>query len=297
PSSYSKYDYLLSDYIIPEFSTRTIEEIRLESVETGISNIYNSNRTSKISNSMMKSIIYIVNAVLAYGTRLGYFNVGRAIFELPSNHENKKANILKPNQENVLIHYLLNNRTDNNLGIMFSLLTGMRLGEVCALKRGSIDFKKAVVHVNSTVQRISILNQDFKTKLVVTSPKSKGSNREIPLPKFLLDYIKEFNVHKIDGDLFILGKSKIPYEPRTLQYGFKTALENCKIEHKNYHSLRHTFATNCIKSGFDVKTLSEILGHASVSFTLNRYVHSDIEHKRSQMEKLEKNYKRAAQIS
>ena len=75
-------------------------------------------------------------------------------------------------------------------------------------------------------------------------------------------------------------------EPRTMQNRFKRILASCDISDANFHAIRHTFATRCIELGFDVKSLSEILGHASVSITMNRYVHPTMALKSKNMNRL-----------
>ena len=100
--------------------------------------------------------------------------------------------------------------------------------------------------------------------------------RQIPLPKFLADMMDCFNKK---NDSYVLSGSERVIEPRTMQYRFKSLLQKANLPSINYHALRHMFATNCVKAGFDVKALSELLGHCSVETTLNRYVHSSMERK------------------
>ncbi len=83
------------------------------------------------------------------------------------------------------------------------------------------------------------------------------------------------------NDYILTGKSNKFIEPRLLEYHFKNYVKSCELEDVNFHALRHTFATRCVEAGFDIKTLSEILGHVNVNITLNRYVHSSMEFKRT----------------
>lgn len=288
-SSTAKYAYLFHDYIFPEFGKLTFPEINLIRIEQGMANIYESCKTESASPSLMKSILYLINAVLNYGSRLGYFIPIKAIFELPR-MEKARIQTLNFTQEKSLVSYLMEHKNSNSLGIMISLLTGIRLGEVCSLKVEDIDMEKSIIYVRTTVQRLKSTTPGCKTELIVTTPKSRNSYREIPFPALLHNYLRIYGIQRMEAEEYILSCCNIPYEPRTLQYGFAATLKKCGIEHMNYHCLRHTFATNCIKAGFDVKTLSELLGHTSVNFTLNRYVHSDIEFKRKQMNLLGLNY-------
>lgn len=156
-------------------------------------------------------------------------------------------------------------------------------GELCALQWKDIDLEKRILTVNKTIQRIQTSSSEKKTMLVITAPKSQGSVREIPLPECIVDILKQY---RENNALFVLSASKKPVEPRTLQYRFAKILNNADLPSVHFHSLRHAFATNCVAAGFDVKTLSEILGHSSVELTLNRYVHSSMDRKRAFMDML-----------
>ena len=185
-----------------------------------------------------------------------------------------------------LLSILFENFDRYKLGVFICLYTGIRIGELCALQWKNISFNEKTIVIENTMQRLQ--NDDpnsiFKTRIIITEPKSKASLRTIPLPDFVLKVIKPFVA--APNAYVLSGKCKSIIEPRTMQNRFKTYLKKGNIDDANFHSLRHTFATRCIEAGFDVKTLSEILGHSSVKITLDRYVHSSMELKRSNMEKL-----------
>lgn len=158
---------------------------------------------------------------------------------------------------------------------------GLRIGELCALKWEDVDLEKREITVSKTIQRIQVRNGKRRTKLVITEPKSANSMRIIPIPECLAELLKQF---KNNADCFVLSDNKKPVEPRTMQYRFAKILRNADLPSVHFHSLRHLFATNCIALGFDVKTLSEILGHSSIEVTLSRYVHSSMDRKRACMD-------------
>lgn len=168
----------------------------------------------------------------------------------------------------------------SNLGIFISAVTGIRIGELCALKWSDIDLEKRIIAVSKTMQRIKNIGGKTATKIVITPPKSKTSAREIPVPDVLYSYLKKM---QCDNDCYVLTGKKLFAEPRTMQYRFASILKRIGLPQVNFHAMRHMFATKCVDVGVDVKTLSEILGHCSVEITLNRYVHSSIERKRSCM--------------
>ena len=162
---------------------------------------------------------------------------------------------------------------------------GLRIGEVCALQWKDIDLEKRILTVSKTIQRVQCRTGAKHTKLIITEPKSESSKRTIPIPDCLLPLLKQF---RDNDEVSVVSGKKKPVEPRTMQYRFAKILHNADLPSFNYHSLRHLFATRCVELGFDVKTLSEILGHSSVEVTLNRYIHSDLERKRTCMSLLSK---------
>ena len=147
---------------------------------------------------------------------------------------------------------------------------------------GDIDLTNGFIYVSKTVQRINNNSEKGnKTKICIGEPKSSSSVREIPLPEFILEILRNY---KRDKNCYILSGTQSLIEPRTLQYRFKNILNSCGIRDVNFHILRHTYATLCIEIGFDVKALSELLGHTNVNITLNRYVHSSTEIKKKYIE-------------
>ena len=168
------------------------------------------------------------------------------------------------------------------LGILLCISTGLRLGEICSLKWKDINLKGKVLYVNTTVQRIAVDGYKTKTILMEGEPKSIFSKREIPLSE---EIIKWLTLYYDSAEQYVLCRNK-PMEPRTYQNKFQKYLKLAGIERKNFHILRHTFATNCMNSGMDIKSLSEILGHSDVKITLNCYVHPTMEMKRQYMNSL-----------
>lgn len=188
-------------------------------------------------------------------------------------------------EQSRLCQYLYANLNAPNLGILICLFTGLRLGEICALRWEDISLSERTIHVHQTMQRIQTgCAAGPRTKVIVTTPKSPCSIRTIPLPDDIAAVIAGVRSSAIG--YFLTGREDQSIEPRTMQNHFKRVLNACAIDTANYHTLRHTFATRCVELGFDVKTLSEILGHASINITMNRYVHPSMELKRENMQRL-----------
>ena len=162
----------------------------------------------------------------------------------------------------------------------FSLYSGLRLGEICGLKWGDIDFQKQVIRVSRTVQRVS--NGNGSTYMLTGTPKSESSDREVPIPSFLYSILEK---KRADDCLYITTGSTTFTQPRTYQNIVKRYYRDCSISQHHFHTLRHTFASRAIELGFDPKSLSEILGHSSVRVTLDLYVHPSMEAKLQEMER------------
>lgn len=286
PSSIIKYESLIENHIFPELGHRKLRELNSDLFYAFLeSQRMNGNKKNggMLSASSLQTMLYILNASIKYAASknmVAYFSIRLT----GSGKETVPVQILEQHEEDALDKFLSTHISRRNLGIMLSLYCGLRIGEVCALQWTDIDTKNAVLYVRRTVQRITDSSGKSKTKIHVGSPKSKSSVRAIPIPSFLVPII--FMLEQEDPpDAYVLtGSIDRPLEPRTFQYYFAQILNISGIEKLNYHTLRHTFATNCIALGFDIKSLSEILGHSNVSITLNKYVHPSMQQKRLQME-------------
>lgn len=224
-----------------------------------------------------------VNQVLiTLGTALGYAGEKYKI-ATPDVHllktSKSRIRVLSDAEQQVLVQRLLSQNDVYSFGILLALYTGLRIGELCALRWE--DISKNTIHVRGTMQRLK--NADGATEVMILTPKTESSDRLIPIP-FALRSLLEQN-RRTSG--YVLTKKDGKFvEPRLLQQKFSARLAECNISGATFHTLRHTFATRCIEAGVDVKTLSELLGHADVKTTLNRYVHSSFELKQRSMDKL-----------
>lgn len=193
--------------------------------------------------------------------------------------------VLSISEQEKLERVLREDLSFSNLGILLCLYTGIRIGEVCALTWKDIIAEEQILSVNKTMQRLQQLNGfERKTRIVISSPKSECSIRRIPLPDSIYHLLQS---NRCSDDSYILtGRINKFVEPRTMENRFKKVLRLAGVQDTNFHTLRHTFATRCVELGFDIKSLSEILGHASVNITLNRYVHPSMELKQKNMNML-----------
>ena len=226
------------------------------------------------------SVLIFLHSVLKYGHQ--QYNLPLPVFKYLQ-IEHKEMRVFTPEEQKRLVEYLKRDMDVYKLGAVIALYTGIRVGELCALRWE--DFEENCIKIKRTMQRLQ--KKDGKgTEVVVGSPKTKKSIRTIPILSSLNGLIEEFNISR-EAQSYVLGTFCKPIvEPRVMQYKFQHYLKELKIEDASFHTLRHTFATRAVEAGIDIKALSELLGHSNVQTTLNRYVHSSLSHKRANVEKL-----------
>lgn len=274
PSTYQKYFGFCKNHIFPIMGNIRMTHLTTAQIQTfAIDRLKYGLKPQSIN-----SILVFLHSMLKYGHRQYRFPFPDVIY---LSTERKEMRVFTPKEQHTFVSFLLEDIDIYKLGVLLALFTGVRIGELCALHWE--DIKEDSIYIRRTMQRIQ--NKDGKgTQLYIGDPKTKTSVRTIPLPSFLAKYIQDF---RDDTQQYFLGTPEKPIiEPRVMQYKFEKYIAAAKIEKANFHALRHSFATRCVECGFEIKTLSEILGHANVQITLNRYVHSSMELKRNNMEKL-----------
>lgn len=281
-STVVKYKNVYQKHIYPVVGEKEKEKIAYDDLKD-VLKIANSKVNSKeMSFSTYNSIRSVLKQLTSYIFPRFEFDIVTNEIMTCKNRTFSPA-VLSTAEQRLLETYLLNGVDVYKLGILVCLYTGLRIGEICALPTASINLEKKSISVTQTVQRIKIDNSTKKTELRVSEPKTFSSKREIPICDYLLNLLRQ---HMPDSKYFLGNK---PYEPRTYQYKLKKYFEHISIDNKHFHTLRHTFATNCIENGMDAKCLSEILGHSDVKTTLNRYVHPSFENKIKQINSVANN--------
>lgn len=272
PSTFANYRMKADKHILPVFGGIRYDNLTVKMLHEFIRDKINSGLSAKY----VSDIVVVFKSMAKYTSKIHGFRNPIADVVLPKSTKTEMK-LFSDNQQKQLCSYLLKNPDNTSLCILLSLYTGLRIGEICGLKWSDIDLDKNILTVRRTVQRI---NKDHGTELHIDTPKSHNSQRSVPIPAFITKLLKTI---KSAPENYLLSGNTTIIEPRTLQRRFKSVLKKAGLPSINYHSLRHMFATNCIRLGFDVKTLSEILGHSSVETTLNRYIHSSMERKKECM--------------
>lgn len=280
-STYMKYKNSINKHIIPNLGSFDIKILDNNIVQKFINQKLSAEKCS-LSPKSVRELVNIIKNTLAYAENYGFQSKCKCELLIVRNSF-KPIRVLNKNEEKAHLNTLESDTDIFKLGILISLLTGVRIGELCALRWEDVDFKECVITVNRTMQRVQVEGKDNKTEIIITTPKTNTSIRQIPIPKMLVDYIIGF---KSSNDQYILTNKNGNYiEPRVMQYKFKKYLQIAGISDANFHALRHTFATRCIEAGVDVKVLSEVLGHSNVNITLDRYVHNSIDYKKDNIER------------
>lgn len=286
-STIYRYSYLIETHILPGLGDMKVDQITGPVINRYLAEKSKSGRLDgkgSLSPAYIRSIMLIVSSTLRFASENEMCDPLHTQINKPPIQPREPA-ILSRELQNKLENYLLQDIDETKLGVYISLYTGMRIGEICALSWEDVDLQNRVIYVRHTVARVRT-EEDGKviTKQIIDRPKTKASLRCIPICSNLLSVLVAYAEHSRSE--YVVSNNPQFVRPRTYEYRYNRLLKLSNIPHINYHALRHTFATRCIESGVDVKSLSEILGHANVSITLNTYVHSSIELKREQLEKL-----------
>lgn len=236
-----------------------------------------------LGNSSARECLSMLRRICKYAAHLRLIRPMELEVALPKAID-KISVPLSPAEQQRLYQYVQEDPTPRKIGLLLGVELGLRIGEICGLQWGDFDLKLGTLKINRTVCRISCGNGH--TKVVIQTPKTRTSRREIPIPKQLLIMLKKLRGCVSNAAWFLSGNESKPTEPRCYRKSIKSYLKQATVRQVRPHALRHTFATTCLQAGCDVKTLSELLGHANANITLQRYVHSDLTRKRREMNRI-----------
>lgn len=283
--SFNKYEDIISlhinpilgEYDIKDITPTTLQDYVIDKLRSG-----NLVTHSALASNTVYSIISVLKQSFNLALNLDLISKNPTItIKLPPTKE-KEVNALTREEQKKIEEYCLKSYKNNYLGLIICLYTGIRLGELLALTWEDIDFEKKYLYIKKTSYTIK---ENGINTIVIDTPKTKRSNRVIPIPSKLIQLLGLYK-SKSTSKFVIHTRNNTMVETRSYQRTFQSVLNKCKIKHYNFHCLRHTFATRALELGMDIKTLSEILGHTNVAITLNRYAHSLLEYKIQEMNKI-----------
>ena len=273
-STMAAYVLILENHIIPYFGNsaslheKEVQAFVLQKLE------------KELSIKSVKDILIVLKMVMKFGAKNEWMNYCEWDIKYPTTSANKELEVLSVANHRKILNYIRGHFTFSGLGIYISLSTGLRIGEICALKWSDVNVADGIITVSRTIERIYIIDGEKKhTKLVINTPKTKNSCREIPMSKELLAMLKPLK-KIVNDDFYVLTNDEHPTEPRTYRNYYDKLMIRLGIPKLKYHGLRHSFATRCIEAGCDYKTVSVLLGHSNISTTLNLYVHPNMEQKK-----------------
>lgn len=279
-STMAAYVLILENHVVPEFGDNDslheheVQAFVLKKIERGL------------SVKSVKDILIVLKMVMKFGVKNEWMNHHEWDIKYPANNMPKELEVLSVANHRKILDYVQHNFTFMSLGIYISLSTGLRIGEICALKWSDINVADGTITVQRTIERIYVVEGEKKhTQLVINTPKTVNSCREIPMSKELLAMVKPMK-KVVNGDFYVLTNEDKPTEPRTYRNYYNRLMEKLDIPKLKYHGLRHSFATRCIEAGCDYKTVSVLLGHSNISTTLNLYVHPNMEQKKRCINKM-----------
>lgn len=283
PSTYESYYNCIQKYVIPYFAKSENTQITADSVSGFVRSL---KEDASISVSYKKKILAVFKTALREILKNSRdCSIILESVKLPKTEQNE-VQIFTTNEQRLIELTALNFEDKRALGIVLCFYSGIRLGELCALKWSDFDIEAGTMSIKRTVTRTKNFDSnENKTTLNIGTPKSRTSSRKIPLPAFLIRIAKEYILCAEKENYYILTGTDNPLDPRAYQKLYKKVLAKAGVKDRKFHAIRHTFATRALELNVDIKTVSEILGHSNVAITMNVYVHSLMEQKKIAIER------------
>lgn len=280
-SSFAIYVHLLNHFIIPHFAE--CEHFAEEDIQT----FANAMLARRYNVKTVKDTLLVLKMVLKFGAKHGAWTMPEYTVRFPAGATGKKeVPVIPAGDRKRLLNYLRQNFSCRNFGILLCLHTGLRIGEVCGLQWKDFDLESGIVHVGKTVQRIYLADGKRREYYVsIDTPKTSAGIRDIPLSGEILKTVR--GLRKVmQDDCYVLSNRELPLEPRYYRDYYIKLLRRLGIAPVRFHALRHTFATLCVESKCDYKTISAILGHSRITTTLDLYVHPGYKEKKRAIEQM-----------
>lgn len=272
-STMATYVLNLEKHLLPSFGH--CHELREERVQAFVL----AKLGEGLSAKTIHDLLVILKMVMRFGVKLGFMAHQEWDIKYPTSRDVPKVEVLSIADHKKILKHVHEHFSFKGLGVYISLCAGLRIGEMCGLRWGDINVREGTIVIRRTVERVYFVEGGKRTELVINSPKTKNSCREIPMSPELLRMVKPLFTEVLQAN-YVLSNAASPIEPRTFRNFFHKLMGQLGIPKMKYHGLRHSFATRCIEAGCDYKTVSVLLGHASISTTLNLYVHPNMEQKK-----------------
>lgn len=279
-STYAYYRFEVQNYIIPTMGNMRMTDVTEECIQNMVLHWQNEGMENghPLKKSTVQNLVMLMKQILKYAAKKKIIDNYVVEIHFAPQSNGKKLQVFSQSEQNRLIHAILDELSYKTFGILLCINSGLRIGELCALKWSDIDRTNKLIHVTKTLQRIYMQDALPKTQVIITTPKTATSVRDVPLSDKVCEVIALLKDIQEEG--YVLSNAEQYIEPRTFRKFYTEFLINHEIDVLHFHCLRHTFATRCIENGADYKSVSEILGHTTINTTLNMYVHPPMEEKR-----------------
>lgn len=284
--TYSRYQGLITMHIVPALGDRSISELGRRGIQAFLSqqkkdgNMRNGEKLSATSTNMMLSVL---NLAFEYACDMEYIEENPCVRVRRTKAETKKVEAFTVEEQRAIESEIARSDDRRLHGIILCLYTGLRIGELLGLTWDDVDLDRGVINITKTVYREK--NESGVWQLCVDTPKTKASDRVIPLPEYITNMLRQ-DSETAQTPYVVENKKGERMSIRSYQYIFEKLTERAGVRKLNFHALRHTFATRAIECGMDIKTVADIMGHQNASITLNRYAHCMLDHKIEMMQKL-----------
>ena len=274
-STFSAYILLYENHIKEVFSNH--EEIK----ELDVQAFVFKKLDQGLSHKSVKDILIVLKMILKFGNKYELMKFTEWTIQYPTVRESHTIEVMNRGHQKKVMEYIQEHFTFRNIGIFICLSSGMRIGEICALTWSDLDVDEGLIRITKTIQRIYVIEGNTRrTELLIDTPKTKNSMRDIPMTRELIRILKPLK-KIMNPDFYVLTNDEKPTEPRTYRSYYKNLMRYLEIPEMKFHGLRHSFATRCIESKADYKTVSVLLGHSNISTTLNLYVHPTLDQKKA----------------
>jgi integrase len=273
-STIATYAINLEKHILPHFGENT------QVAEDDVQEFVYNKAEEGLNIKTVKDILMLFRMIMKFGSKKGWISYDAWDIKYPKDNMQNRIQVLTISEQKDLMAHLYDDNSFKNLGLLICLNTGIRIGEICALKWGDININAGIIQIRRTYERIYMINTPTPhSTLIMQTPKTTNSARDIPICSTLSHHLRLF-IKNVSKNHYILTNSEKPLEPNNYRHHYKRIMKRIGLPLYKFHTLRHSFATRCIESGCDCKTVSSLLGHSNISTTLNLYVHPSMEQKR-----------------
>ena len=279
-STFAAYSLSVAKHLVPEFGQ--VDDVTEEMVQRFVFRKIDGG----LSHKSVKDMLVVLKMVLRYGVKYGYMERREIDVRFPTERDRKEVEVLTVGHQQRFMKYLRSNFSFMNLGLYMCLCSGLRIGEICALKWEDIDLTAGVIRVSKTIQRIYVMDGNgTHTEIMIDTAKTMNSMRSIPIAKDLRDILRPLK-KLVGANHYVLTNLPEPVEPRTYRNYYNRLMRQLGMPKLKFHGLRHSFATRCSESKCDYKPPSVLLGHSKISTTLDLYVHPNLEQKQRCVEQM-----------